>query len=675
MEEGKRKKRFLLQTDFSLAKTGFAKCAKFLLSYLYSTGKYEILHVCCGTPTNAPQLEQTPWQSKGLVPTDPANQQRMQQDPNFARMASYGAALMDKYVEEFKPDAICCQQDFWGVDFNVDKAWFKKIPTIISTTLDSRPLLQTAVDKASKIPHLWMWSDFATKDMHKLGHTHVKTVHGPVDASQFSILPESTKRELRQKYNIPPDAFIINFTFRNQLRKLVDKLIEGYALWKKRNPEIKNTYLLLMTHFGEGWNIDSLAKQAGVNPKEILTVYVCRNCGEYEIKSYDDRKTPHEVDGQGRPKIDSNGKFIEKQIQLQDKDCRFCGAQKSQITTNVGLGITEDQLNEVYNVSDIYVHCMTSGGQEVPQMEASLCGLPSAMTNYSCGEDVCIPNGPALPLEYSTYLEIGTQFIKASTNPSSVAKQIDRLYRMGTTKRRELGVKAREWAIQNYDISVIGKIYEDFLDSVPLIDENDPKNFAAGEEKQWNPQAQLLPTNSDEEFIIELYHKVLDAQDVQRGHKDVDHWVTQIKNGMTKANVENTFRNIAAQELQKKQTTTLEDLLIKDDKKRVCYIMPESIGDIILSMGLFESIRERYPKDQYTFYVATKPEYQEVLEGCDLFDKWIPYNPQMDNLLAMEGQAGHKGFFDICYLPFVSTQRALTYLHNGEDKFDFELNK
>src|SRR5690349_6947457 len=100
-----RKKRFLLQTDFSLAKTGFARCSKALLSYLYKTGKYDILHVCCGMPENSPQLEQTPWKSIGLVPVDQASQQRMQADPNFARMASYGAAMIDKHIAEFKPDA------------------------------------------------------------------------------------------------------------------------------------------------------------------------------------------------------------------------------------------------------------------------------------------------------------------------------------------------------------------------------------------------------------------------------------------------------------------------------------------------------------------------------------------------------------------------------------------
>ena len=42
-------KKLLFQTDSSLAKTGFGRNAKALLSYLYKTKKYDIVHYCCGS--------------------------------------------------------------------------------------------------------------------------------------------------------------------------------------------------------------------------------------------------------------------------------------------------------------------------------------------------------------------------------------------------------------------------------------------------------------------------------------------------------------------------------------------------------------------------------------------------------------------------------------------------
>jgi hypothetical protein len=101
--------------------------------------------------------------------------------------------------------------------------------------------------------------------------------------------------------------------------------------------------------------------------------------------------------------------------------------------------------------------------------------------------------------------------------------------------------------------------------------------------------------------------------------------------------------------------------------------MPESAGDIFLSTALFKSIKNRYPT--FTLYVATKPQYKDILDGNPYVDKWLEYNPVMDNLIWLEGNNTHDGYFDIAYLPYSCTQRMLNYLHNGIDKIDFNLTK
>ena len=54
-------KKLIFQTDSSLAKTGFGRNAKALLSYLYKTKKYEIVQYCCGTDYSNPALKPTTW--------------------------------------------------------------------------------------------------------------------------------------------------------------------------------------------------------------------------------------------------------------------------------------------------------------------------------------------------------------------------------------------------------------------------------------------------------------------------------------------------------------------------------------------------------------------------------------------------------------------------------------
>jgi hypothetical protein len=421
----------------------------------------------------------------------------------------------------------------------------------------------------------------------------------------------------------------------------VPNLLQGYALWKKQNPEIKNTYLLLHTHWGEGWNIHKLAAEIGVNPKEILTTYVCKNCGEYEVKP-----------------------FIG-----QDLNCKYCGTEKSQTTTNVGLGVTEAQLNEIYNFMDVYCHPFTSGGQEIPIQEAKLTELITLVTNYSCGEEMCEPEANSFPLEWTEYREHGTEFIKASTYPESIAKQLNIVYKMLPHKRLEIGKKAREWTIKHFGVKNIAKTLEQFIDSQPIIDWDKVKE---NPEDKKDPYVKIPEIVDDAEWLIFMYHNILKMKNIDRNDSGHQYWMNELSKGAKRPDIENYFRNIALKENEKNKQIKFEDLLDSNDKGRVIYVIPESAGDVFLSTALFKSIKDRYP--DYSLYVATKPQYKDILDGNPYVHRWIEYNPIMDNLIWLEGNNQHDGYFDIAYLPYTCTQRNLNYLHNGVDKLDFSLN-
>jgi glycosyltransferase involved in cell wall biosynthesis len=634
-----RKKKLFYQSDYSLAKTGFGRATRALLSYLHKTGKYDIVNYCCGIQYSNPELKKTPWKSIGTLPDDPREIEKLNRDPNLARLASYGAYNLDKFIEQEKPDVYIAVQDIWGIDFAIDKNWFDKISSVIWTTLDSLPILPSAVEKAPKIKNYWIWSDFATQELHRLGHEHVKTMHGPLEASSFFRLENGERAKLRAAFNIPQDAFITGFVFRNQLRKSVPNLLEGYALWKKSNPQIKNTFLLLHTYWSEGWNIHKLAQEYNIDLKEILTTYICKNCNNYEIKPF-------------------HG---------QDVNCRFCGGEKCQTTTSVGLGVSEKQLNEVYNFMDVYCHPFTSGGQEIPIQEAKLTELITLVTNYSCGEEMCKDEAYSFPLEWTEYREHGTEFIKASTKPNSIAKQLNKVYNMPMQKRRDMGKKAREWTIENFSVENIGKKIEQFIDSADFADYSFPMG---GEEK--DSFAQIPDIKDDSEWLIYMYHNILKMKQINNqddGHK---YWMQEISKGAKRQDIENYFRKIAAQENEKSKKIDFSDLLDKDDEgKRILYVIPESIGDIYMSSALFDNIKKQYP--DYNLYVAVKQEYFDILKGHPSIHKIIQYIPQMDELLWLEGMGDHKGYFEIAFLPFIGTQRILDYIHNGKTKIQFDL--
>tara|TARA_R100000008_G_scaffold67884_1_gene44993 strand:+ start:12444 stop:14369 length:1926 start_codon:yes stop_codon:yes gene_type:complete len=635
-------KKLLFQTDSALAKTGFGRNAKALLSYLYKTKKYEIVQYCCGTDYSNPVLKTTPWKSIGTLPDDPAERQRISQDAGQARLASYGDYMVDKVMQQEKPDFYFGIQDIWGTEFAIKKFWFNKINSVIWTTLDSLPILPTAIENAPKIKNYWIWSNFATKALHSKGHSHVKTVHGCIETKDFFRLPDERRNELRALNNIEEDAFVIGFVFRNQLRKSVPNLLEGYSKWKKDHKPTRKTYLLFHTHWKEGWNIHKLAEEYGIDKSEILTTHICKKCGDYEIKKY----------------------------QGEDQNCGRCSADKSQVTTNVSFGIREDQLNEVYNLMDMYCHPFTSGGQEIPIQEAKLTELITAVTNYSCGEESCEEGSGSLPLDWSEYREHQTEFKKASTCPFSIAASIDVVYNMSEKEREERGKISRQWAIDNFSVEVIGKKFEQFIDSLDSTGYNFEEEEGKETKKRNYPNAYVPPTENDSDWILSLYKNILNMENHinDEGYKT---WMKSLENKVPRSQVEEYFRKVAREHNQKFFPEKIDDHLDKDDEgKRMAYVMPSSAVDVFLSTSLFKSIKNKYPN--YNLYVVTEPENFHILDGNEYVHKTIPYTPQFDNTLFLEGAGKHKGFFEIAFTPHLTSQRTNNYIHNAKDVIDKE---
>jgi hypothetical protein len=639
-----RKKRVLFLTDYAGAFTGFGKQCKLLLTYLYKTGKYEILNAAQGTPKNGPHNSKYPWKTIGVLPDNPNKIQQINQDPNLARMASYGTIELNDIVKDFKPDIVFSINDTWGSQFVTDLPFFKKIPTVCWNTFDSLPLLPDTIEKAKQINHYWTWSDFARKELHKNGFTHVKNQYPLVNTNNFYKLPDSEIAQIKARHGLPQDAFIIGFVFRNQLRKLINTQIEAYSLFKKHNPEIKNTFLYTHTHYGEGWDIHRLCQQYGVDPREVLCTYICKETRQYFIAPF-------------------HGQDIENPITKT----------KSLITANVGIGVSDEQLNEIYNIFSLYSHPATSGACELPCVEAALTEKIITTCAYSFGEDIIEYNKGSLPMKFTFYTEHGTQFLKSQPSAYELSKIFKKVYEMKLPSRRKMEEDSRKWALENYAIEVNGKKIEEFIDAHLLLDEKDFELIESNENKKHNPNAKIEPNDDNRVWIKSLYKQILDM-DVSDEDDGLRHWLDQIEKNAPKEQVENYFRQIATQEIQKNNKVELKEIFDKDENlKRLLLVQPESIGDVFLVTSLFESIRNRYPKNKYKFYVATKPEYRDIIEGNPYIDKWIPYDPIMDNLIILEGGMGNEKICDIVYNPYFATQRLLSYMHNGEDKIELEL--
>lgn len=614
MPQETRKKRVLFHSNHSKLFTGFAKHEKQILRRLFDTDKYEIIEFANGFAWDDERLKNMPWTCQGSLPNDQAKLQSLNGNEYAARKAAYGHEMIDEAIRTYKPDVYIGMEDVWAFTDFWRKPWWNKISSAIWTTLDSLPILDEAYLTARNTKHFWSWASFAekamkAKDPNKYGH--VKTFHGSIDASCFRRLPDEDRAKLRAHYNIKQDDYIIGFVFRNQLRKSVPNLIDGFKLLKSKHPNAK---LLLHTHWseqpGNSWDIQRLINESGISNSDVLTTYVCASCGRYEIKPFEG----------------------------QERDCKYCSGKKTQNTTNIKVGVKEWQLNEIYNLMDLYCHPFTSGGQEMPIQEAKLTELATLVTNYSCGEDYCHEHQGGLPLAWHPYLEPNSQFIKATTCAKSIAAQID--FCINNPERtRDLGRIGRQYVLANCSVDAIASRLEEWLDNQPFADYD--FNFKGREAdlsykpEYWNANQFAAKSEADlrelsDKFITDIYHNMLNCAAVDCEEKDL--WFSRFKQGAAPSKIYEHFVKMGQDINSKSFTKDVFSLVPKDGRKKALFVVSSSDTAAYLTTGRIADFAAKEPETD--IYAACPKELAPFLVNNLHIKGLLPYFPEMENDLV-----------------------------------------
>jgi len=602
------RKKILFHSNHSRAFTGFGKNAKNILIHLFKTGKYDIVEFANGFQWSNPELKKMPWKTIGSLPDDQALLQELNNDPKLGRAAGYGSSMIDKVIEEEKPDIYIGCEDFWAFNEYMKKSWWNKINCMIWSTLDSLPIIPDAVSQAPKIKNYYVWSSFAEKALKEMGHDHVKTLHGSVETSSFYRMSNEERLNLRISNQIHPDDYIIGFVFRNQLRKSVPNILEGFKMFLKQEPNSK-AKLLLHTSWAEGWDIPRLLKEKNIDRSLVLTTYFCQSCGSYEIRPFTG----------------------------QEQECRACGSKKLN-TTNTSHGVNEAQLNEVYNLMDVYCHPFTSGGQEIPIQEAKLTELITLVTEYSCGLDSCSPESGGIPLEWSEYREPGTQFIKASTYASSISKNIKKVYKMSPEKRKVKGQKSRQYVIDNYSSNAIGKKLENILDGMPEVSWDFDFSF---EKRDPNYKPPEIKDNGL--WIIDLYKNILKT-DINQNDEGFKHWINRLSKDMDRKSVLEYFHSVAEKENNENVKIKFENLFEDNENKKALMVCAGDSNLVFSSTCLLKSFKDNYPNTD--LYFACHSQFQHILNGNPYIKKTLPYHKNMENEFNMIGRGDSNGYVD-----------------------------
>ncbi len=608
---GNKKKKILWHSDASFLLTGFGRNSKAVLKYLYDTGKYQIVEYACAPFTfNDKRLERLPWKAYGAIPEDEFVRNEIQNNPYLESTVRYGSFYIDEIVLKEKPDCYIGVNDFWAFKEYYDKPWWNKINSALWVTLDSLPIYDDAVQNAHKVKNFWVWAGFAEKEMKRLGFPQVETLHGAFDVSDF--YPLKNKYELKSRFGIQ-DNFIFGFVFRNQGRKLIGTLLEGFSIFKKHNPN-DTSKLLLHTSWSEGWNIDSFINEFGVKKSDVLTTHVCRSCKKYDIK-------PH--DGEG-------------------VDCNFCGSKKSVITPNGGCGLSESEMNEIYNLIDFYIHPITSGGLEMPLVESLLAGTPISTVNYSCGEEFC--SQPFVTkIDYSTYREFGSQFIKSQPYAEDIAIVMAESSMCDPDTLSSLASSGREWALREFDLNTICKRIEDWIDNCPEV-----KHDYVLSKTEMNDKYELNTSEiTDEEWTIDLIENVFGYCESSK-NDTVIKIVKQLKDGESKQSIYNKAIEAAKIHNESKRKTAADNFFKKEDETdNVCVIAPDTLEQKIIMSKFFQELCE---KEKNVFLVGDEKIDSNIFGQFGKFTLMPKQgDKQMEWLSNLRNSSGAKRFKRIYY--------------------------
>lgn len=193
----------------------------------------------------------------------------------------------------------------------------------------------------------------------------VKMIPLGVDTKVYK--PLETRYEDRKKANLD-NKFVVGFVGRNQKRKMIDRLVAGFANFSKDKDDVK---LLLHTDMVPpdcpGWDIRTLlARFQKLDPK-LLT--------EDKVNF-----TKTSLDIVTRQRIDAN------------------------------------RMVQMYNMFDLF--CYSTGGEGfgMPGIESQSCGVPIIMTDCTTGPELCGDHAKLIPVLKDSYgrdvIEIGQNAVE-----------------------------------------------------------------------------------------------------------------------------------------------------------------------------------------------------------------------------------------------------------------------
>lgn len=488
-----KKKRVLFLSEAAYLNTGYAKYSKEIISRIHNSGKYDIAELSIYGPVDDPRRKSIPWKNYSNMP-DP-NDADQNNIYNSNPINQFGAWRFERVCLDFEPDIVLSIRDFWMDSFIYHSPYRRIFSWAWMPTVDAIPQNQEWIDMFSDVDYVLTYSDWAKKILEKQGGSKLNTV-GVASPSAAPCFVPMKRQEVRDLFDIRHDVNIIGTVMRNQRRKLFPSLIESFSQYLSESGST-NTFLYLHTSFPDaGWNLAELIHTNNISSK-VLMSYVCENCKHLEVSFFRDTR-----------KICSN--------------CRNYTSTPS----NVGNGVSDEDLAKIYNLFDLYVQPANSEGFGLPQVEAAACGIPIACTNYSAMEDIVNKLG-AYPIQFSTYKELETGCNRAVIDNNSLVSIFKSFFGSSEECRDDKRKQTRNLFEKNYNWDEATNEWTKVIDDCKYAD--------------WKQPLKLIPPqkiNMEEQSNFVFMQNLNEAYSYYEPHKNSHFYrvmLTDLHRGMSRA--------------------------------------------------------------------------------------------------------------------------------------------
>jgi len=332
----------------------------------------------------------------------------------------FGEQILPYWLRKIQPDVLITLADLWMTGY-IHKIkmghtrWVRLIP------LDSHTMLPSWAQQIQHTDIPVTFAKFANKLVKDTCGIEVKNIPHGIDTNIFTPLSKEKKEKGRANAGVNEKDFVIGFVSRNQIRKMQPYFFKAFAKFAKNKQDVKALIHMDLVDERLGWNLRNIFHLLNIQSKVI------------------------------------------KSTQTEGFAFKF--------------DIDDNKMNVLYNLMNVHYHPGSEGFGLCP-MEANGAGTPNIGVDYTTAPE-SLNYGKCGWLSKIGMLwthPVGAEWAIPDVN--DLAKWMQYTYE-NREEVKEIGERARRYAVSNYSWDVIGPEWIKFVDEI--INNPPEPNYKTGE--------------------------------------------------------------------------------------------------------------------------------------------------------------------------------------------------